>query len=381
MDTALPTASPPASPTPPAPAPPVLGRLAADAAVSQPALPRFLQLEPTGRCNLACRMCAVHERGDAVADLPLARLRELLDAMPQLQQLHLQGLGEPMLHPQFFEMVELAVGRGLWVSANTNATLLTPARAERCISSGLSALSVSIDGASAAVYEAIRLRGNFSKVLRNLQRLTAARDAANSPLGVRGVMVLMRSNLAELPALVRLLAEHGVFELLVQRLANELDDRTPRYIPIRRYIDGAELQAADAPQAARVFDEARAEAARLGLQLHLPRLSPRGPGDGDGDGDGNGNGNGEEAPPAAGPRCGWPWQQLYLTAAGHMLPCCMVGTADRASFGRVFGDDPAQPANPLPAWHGAVAQGFRHGLTEGPPPAVCRGCALYNGRF
>ena len=60
--------------------PPQLGRLTADGAVSRPALPRFLQLEPTGRCNLACRMCAVHERGDTVADLPLERLRELLDA-------------------------------------------------------------------------------------------------------------------------------------------------------------------------------------------------------------------------------------------------------------------------------------------------------------
>ncbi len=118
-------------------APPLLGRLTADAAVSRPALPRFLQLEPTGRCNPACHMCAVHDRGDTVADLPLKRLRELLDAMPQLQQVHLQGLGEPMLHPQFFKMVELAIGRGLWVSANTNATLLTPARAERCICSGL----------------------------------------------------------------------------------------------------------------------------------------------------------------------------------------------------------------------------------------------------
>lgn len=324
-----------------------------------PALPRFLQLEPVGRCNLACRMCAVHERADPVGELPLQRLGELLDAMPQLQDLHLQGLGEPMLHPQFFDMVALAVTRGVRVSANSNLTLLTPARAARCVESGLAALSVSIDGASAPVYEAIRRRASFAKLLRNLRRLTAARDAARSPLAVRGVMVLMRGNLHELPALVRLLHEHGVHELLVQRLAHDLDDGAARYIPIRRYVDDAQLQPADLDEAARVFDEARREARTLGLQLHLPRLQP-------------------QAQPAP---CRWPWEQMYVTAAGEMLPCCMVGTADRARFGRVFGDDAAVPADPQRPWEGEAAQRFRTQLAGSSPPAVCRGCALYEGRF
>lgn len=327
-----------------------------------PALPRFLQLEPVGRCNLACRMCAVHERGDEVAELPFERFAELLQALPQLEHLHLQGLGEPMLHPRFFDMVALAVARGVRVSANTNGTLVTPERARLAARSGLAALSVSIDGASAGTYEHVRRRARLPKVLRNLRRLADARDAAGSALALRGVMVLMRRNLPELPALVRLLHAHGVHELLVQRLASDLDDGGARYIPIRRYVEAEELQPAELPGAARVFDAARAEAAALGFTLHLPRLQP--------------------ARPAPAPGCGWPWEQMYVTAAGHMLPCCMVGTADRASFGRVFdAADPAASADPRPAWQGEQAQRFRAALAEGAPPAVCRGCALYHHRF
>lgn len=326
----------------------------------QPPLPSFLQLEPVGRCNLSCRMCAVHERGDEVAELPLERFVELLDAMPQLQSLHLQGLGEPMLHPRFFDMVAIAAARGLHVSANSNLTLLSPARAERCVTSGLAALSVSIDGASAAVYEHVRRGARFPRVMRNLRRLTAARDAAGSALAVRGVMVLMRANLPELPALVRLLHDHGVHELLVQRLASELDDGDDRYIPIRRYVESAELQPADLGEAERVFAQARDVAAGLGFSLHLPRLLPRAD---------------------AAPRCRWPWEQLYITAAGEMLPCCMVATADRARFGRVFSDDAAQPADPRAVWQGDAARDFRAALDGDEPPAVCRGCALYTGRF
>jgi MoaA/NifB/PqqE/SkfB family radical SAM enzyme len=352
-----------------------------------PPLPRAAQVEPIGRCNLACRMCTVNERGDTVAALSLAHFEQLLDQMPGLQQLHLQGLGEPMLHAQFFEMVEIAVARGIRVSANTNLTLLTPRRAARCIDSGLASLSVSLDGASAAVYEAIRRKASFAKVLRNLGRLVDARDAAGSALEVRLVMVLMRSNLHELPALVRLAHAHRVPAILVQRLSSDLTqpDLPQRYIPIRDYVSSAELAPPDLGEAGRVFDAARDEAARLGVRLHLPRLAPRDAAE-------------------RGARCDWPWSQIYLTAAGELLPCCMVATADRARWGNVFdtagdsavhtGDAPAEPVitadGALPApppngllaqWHSPAAQAFRAALSGPQPPAVCRSCALYDGNF
>jgi len=320
-----------------------------------PQLPRFAQIEPIGRCNLACKMCTVHERGDEVAELSLARFTALLDQMPGLQELHLQGLGEPMLHPAFFDMVSLAAARGIRVSANTNLTLLTPERARRCITSGLASLSVSLDGASAAVYEAIRRKASFAKVMRNLGRLVDARDAAGSALEVRGVMVLMRGNLDELPALVRLLHAHRVPELLVQRLSSDLrqPELPARYIPIREYVDDAQLGPADLPHASQVFDEARRLAEDLGLRLHLPRLVP--------------------APVQAAPRrprCRWPWDQLYVTAAGEMLPCCMVATADRASFGNVFAgaDENGVAANTLPKLARSAVSTMQHGSIS--PAAV-----------
>jgi radical SAM protein with 4Fe4S-binding SPASM domain len=307
-------------------------------------------------------MCTVNERGDAVAELSLARFSVLLDQMPGLAELHLQGLGEPMLHPGFFDMVALAAARGIRVSAHTNLTLHTPERARRCIESGLAALSVSHDGATAAVYEAIRRKASFAKVIRNLGRLTQARDAAGSALEVRGVMVLMRSNLDELPALLRLLHAHRVDELLVQRLSSDLGqpDLPVRYIPIRRYTEDAQLHDADLAHADSVFEQTRALADTLGMRLHLPRLVPE---------------PGAAERPA--PRCRWPWDQLYVTAAGELLPCCMVATADRASFGNVFDNEQGLQAR----WSGAAAQAFREGLASGTPPPVCRSCALYHGMF
>lgn len=332
-----------------------------DTRSAEPPLPRIAQIEPIGRCNLACRMCTVNERVDAVGEMSLERFRSLLDQMPSLETLHLQGLGEPLLHPAFFDMVELAALRGIRVSANTNLTLLTPARARRCVTSGLASLSVSIDGASREVYQAIRRKASFDKVLRNLGRLMQARAEARSSLGVRGVMVLMRSNLDELPALVRLLHAHGVRELLVQRLASDLEQPklAPGYIPIRDYVRDAQLRTSELDHARDVLDRAAEIATALGLQLHLPRLTPKAPATG------------------ATPGCDWPSERIYLTAAGELLPCCMVATADRASFGNVFHEVDGLRKR----WYGDEANAFRAALASDSPPDVCRGCALYRGTF
>jgi radical SAM protein with 4Fe4S-binding SPASM domain len=170
-------------------------------------------------------------------------------------------------------------------------------------------------------------------------------------------MVLMRQNLDELPLLVRLAADHRVDAVLVQRLAHPLDEPTlpARYIPVRSFIDTAQLRAPDLARAAEVFAAARALAAELGVTLHLPRLAPPEPG--------------------APGRCSWPWDGLYLTARGEMLPCCMVGTPDRASFGTV------REAALDETWNGAPAQAFRRQLAGTDPPRICRSCALYHGAF
>ena len=172
--------------------------------------PQFLQLEPVGQCNLRCRMCPIQFRRDGPpfgppAFMDFAVFRRLIDELPTLKDLQLQGLGEPMMHPRFFDMVEYATARRIRVSTNTNLTLLNDARAERCVASGLADLHASIDGATAETYERIRVRAKFDRVTANLGRLIDARRRLKSRTPrVRMVVVAMRMNLPEFPALVRL---------------------------------------------------------------------------------------------------------------------------------------------------------------------------------
>ena len=101
-------------------------------------LPTYVQIEPVGQCNLRCQMCSIQFRQDGPPYGPLAfmdfeQFTRLIDQFVNVQELHLQGLGEPMMHPRFFDMVAYATGRGIHVTTNTNLTLLNDRRAERSV--------------------------------------------------------------------------------------------------------------------------------------------------------------------------------------------------------------------------------------------------------
>lgn len=328
-------------------------------------LPRFVQIEPVGQCNLRCKMCAIQFRQDGPPHGPPAFMdetvfRRLIEEFGAIDELQLQGLGEPMMHPRFFEMVAFAANRGIRVSTNSNLTFLTVLRARRCVESGLGALHVSIDGAQPRTYESIRVGAKLPKVLRNLRRLMEAKHAASSATPqVRIVTVLMRRNLAELGGVVEIAAAHGVGEVFVQRLCHDFAESTlpPQYVPMREFIDLERLGEEDIPQMEEHFAAAEQIARRVGVRLRLPNIRPA-----------------AEAH-SGGRRCDWPWRGAYLSYKGEAMPCCMVSTPDRAQFGNMA-DEGVRAT-----WSNARYQAFRDALESETPPEICRGCAVYLRRF
>src|SRR5687768_6430866 len=215
--------------------------------VLQPDLPRSVQVEVTGSCNLACAMCLVSYRpriGRKTGAMCFHTFRSLVDALPELRRVTLQGLGEPLLAPDLERMVAYASARGAEVGFNTNGMLLTRDRARRLVEGGLGWLHVSLDGATAETYESIRAGTDFERVCANVAGLLEQRRAAGSesPL-VSLVFVAMRRNVAELPALVRLAHELGVQRVFVQNLSHSFSDTDPSgsYAEIRGFAESEAL--------------------------------------------------------------------------------------------------------------------------------------------
>jgi radical SAM protein with 4Fe4S-binding SPASM domain len=329
-----------------------------------PPLPREIQLEVTGACNLRCHMCLVRYRPPLdrrTASMPFATFRRIVDALPGVERITLQGLGEPLLAPDLPRMIAYAAARGIRAGFNTNATLLSRPIAERLLSAGVGWIHVSVDGTTAATYEGIRDGGRFAAVQRNiagLVELARARADGGPELGL--VFVAMRRNVKELPALVRLAAALGMPSVRVQNLSHSFDDTPagPGYDAIRGFTEAEALWVGRGDEVAAIFDEARNVAATLDVALRLPEVEER-----------------RHLRPAGTPGCDWPWRSAYVRHDGGVQPCCMLMGEDRAILGDVR-------ATAFPeVWSGPAYVAFRAALLGDRPPDVCRGCSMYRGVF
>lgn len=330
-------------------------------------LPPYVQIEPVGQCNLRCEMCPIQFRKDGPPHGPLAFMKwetftSLLDGFPDLEKLHLQGLGEPMMHPRFFDMVRYAADKGIQVTINTNLTLLNPERTERLVTCGLDTLYFSIDGSTAETYERIRKRARHDRVLRNVEMLLETRERLASELPrLSLVMVIMRQNLHELPDLVRLAHAWSAEKFFVQHLSHDFGEPTlpEEYRPMREYMVEQTLAHEDPERINRYFGEALELAEDLGVNLRLPLTRPKK----------------YEQGTRGRDRCDWPWTGAYISYEGYMMPCCMVSTPDRANFGKVTDHTLAS------VWNGDEYNRFREQLDSDTPPDICRSCSLYWGTF
>src|SRR5271157_6387554 len=96
------------------------------------AAPICLTWELTYACNLACVHCLSSSGRRDPAELSPAEARGGVDELSALKVFYVNiGGGEPMLRPDFFDLVGYAVEHQVGVKFSTNGTCLTRARARR----------------------------------------------------------------------------------------------------------------------------------------------------------------------------------------------------------------------------------------------------------
>lgn len=232
---------------------------------------RSLYLYLSNSCNLSCRHCwitprLVNAQADPgeVIDIRLLRAA-IAEAKPLgLSSVKLTG-GEPLLHPGFREICDLATREELDLVMETNGTLLTADLARYLKNeTAMGYISVSIDSADAVRHDAFRgAHGAFAAVLRGLDHLVAA--------GYENVQVIMsvhRRNRNEIAEVARLAAAHGAASLKLNPVTScgrgaDMDQRGET-------LDFAQRRALDQY----IFKELpallRAEGTTLDLLLHTP---------------------------------------------------------------------------------------------------------------
>ena len=195
-------------------------RAFSDGLTESPAYPRRLYVTVTEACNLRCAHCITDAprltREGRDRTLTPAVLDALDDAFTHADYLAFTHGGESLTAPILFDVLARfqrararRPGRAD-VHLASNGMLLDGARVARLLDGGLSSLMVSIDGASAAVNDAMRVGGSLARVLDNVRGVLALRAQRGADLRVGLSAVIGRGNLHEVEALAELALRLGV---------------------------------------------------------------------------------------------------------------------------------------------------------------------------
>jgi [mycofactocin precursor peptide]-tyrosine decarboxylase / 3-amino-5-[(4-hydroxyphenyl)methyl]-4,4-dimethylpyrrolidin-2-one synthase len=175
--------------------------------------PICLTWEVTYGCNLQCVHCLSSSGTRDPRELTPSEARAVVDELAALQVFYVNiGGGEPLIRPDFLDLVDYAVASGVGVKFSTNGSLLTAERAERLAATDYVDVQISIDGADAATNDAVRGVGSYAAARRAMDHLAAAN------FGEFKISVVMtRHNIGQLDAFEALAASYGA-QLRLTRL-------------------------------------------------------------------------------------------------------------------------------------------------------------------
>lgn len=164
--------------------------------------PFALILEVSRKCQLSCTTCPytlVDEHDRTL--MPAGLFNELLEQtdISALGMVVFSGLGEPLMHPELFNMTSAVKRRGVpFLRVNTNGTLLTLPKIRRLVNgSGVDEVRVSIGAATPEYYTNLKGQTLFELVEGNLLNLLSERG--KNPLPFLTLQILRnRDNSQEL---------------------------------------------------------------------------------------------------------------------------------------------------------------------------------------
>jgi pyrroloquinoline quinone biosynthesis protein E len=254
----------------------------------------------------------------------------------------LQGIGEPTLQrDDLYEMIKYARASHIWVRTTTNASLLhLNDNYKKLIDADTNEVQISIDGADAETFEAIRRGGVFKQVAANC-KLINDYQKAKGVCRTKMWTVVQRGNVHQLEALVDLAAELGFASHVMAFNVNDWGlegwkERKERLSA--RDLIGLERMLA-------LVDRGTAQGVAVQYWDTIDTY-------------------GTETPEKL---CPWPFERAYFSSDKRIVPCCFIANPDTYEF-----DGSAEGLSRV--WNGEAYAEFRQAHLDGRIPQICKAC-------
>jgi radical SAM protein with 4Fe4S-binding SPASM domain len=171
-----------------------------------------LNLEIISVCNLRCPMCSNATEGGKPYDqhgkvMSLNDFKTVWDQVKKsVNLLILVGQGETFIHPQVYKILDYVRPTPTYIDTNGSVDM----DAEKIVNSSISDLIFSLDGVDQRTYEKYRIKGDFDKVVNNIENLVAAKKRAGRGPAIIIKYIIFKHNEAYLDDIKHLAARLGV---------------------------------------------------------------------------------------------------------------------------------------------------------------------------
>ena len=172
---------------------------------------RLFQVESAITCNLKCLMCPWREIAKKATAQGIMTAEIWGAIRPYLSQVHsvdFTGGGEPLLQPRLAEWMADATKAGCETGFLSNGLLLKAEKLKKILEAGINWICISMDGATAEMYNKIRVGSNFDRVSENVANIARLRSGKIPKSMIN--FVLMDTNIHQMEAIVQLAARLGV---------------------------------------------------------------------------------------------------------------------------------------------------------------------------
>jgi MoaA/NifB/PqqE/SkfB family radical SAM enzyme len=186
-----------------------------------PRYPEHIEWETSTCCQLRCVFCPLKDmkRPNSLMkkEIVYKVVKEIKkEAKGQIRTSYLHRIGEPLLNPDIFEMIDLVASAKIRTSISTNCLLLRE-RKEEIFKSRLKELTLCLDGITKETYEKYRIGSNFEKVLSNIMDFLTDWSMKKSNIHIQVQLIRMKDNVKEVPKIKEIFSKfknRGSFEIL-----------------------------------------------------------------------------------------------------------------------------------------------------------------------
>lgn len=301
--------------------------------------PIVMDIEPTTGCNFRCTMCQVSSENFLSKNLDLELFKKVIRENKQLIKIKLQGMGEPLVNKNFYEMVSFANKFGIAVEFVTNGSLLTKENIFKLSKNFLSTISISIDGATKETFEKIRIKSNFDVVIRNSTNLINFFKSNNNRTEIRALSLIQKKNFHETEMIAKLCKDLGFNNLGFQVQMTGWGKQEWESINKVQDINYTEL---DTNYFTKILNKYNSKSFRIEVITDNILNFKK--------------------------QCSYPYENPYLSANGKIVPCCMIADDTVENFGSVSENNFSE------IWNSKKYQDFRIRIKQNNLKNFCKNC-------